>query len=149
MKIELEGKIYDLDIDQAKKLNLLKEDARCKSWEDFKKIHKNTDGYVCNTNGECFSCIEIQTTGQQFTKSDAKAIWALSYLMKLRRDWVGDWEPDWCTIEPKYCIITISNCLTIACFRSDHRAFSFPTKGMAIEFLNCFRDLFEQCKNYI
>lgn len=148
MKIELEGKIYDLDIDQAKKLNLLKEDTRCRSWEDFKKRYKNELGYE---NDSKFLSIDkkLLETNYQFTKEEALVINAFSKLLKLRREWIGIWEPNWCnSMERKYYISVHRNEFYVDYCSEYAKTFSFPTKEMAIEFLNCFRNLFEQCKNY-
>lgn len=146
MQITLEGKVYDLDIDQAKKLNLLKEkDTRCKSWEEFKLKYKSDKGYYYDfTSNEIYNPISPCGVGDQLTQQDAIAIQAFSKLLKLRRDWIGDWNPDWREKEPKYCIITVYDHLKVAKFYTDHHVFAFPTKEMAEEFLECFKELFKQ-----
>ena len=48
--ITLEGKEYQLDIEQAEKLGLLKEkDNRVKSWEEFVKKYNGFCGYSYST----------------------------------------------------------------------------------------------------
>ena len=43
--ITLEGKEYQLDIEQAKQLGLLKEkDSRVRSWDEFKEKYENIEG---------------------------------------------------------------------------------------------------------
>ena len=145
MKIELEGKVYDLDIDQAKKLNLLKErDTTCKSWGELCKKYLYRHGYrgTSSTVGPIY-------TEDQLTQDEALALAAFSKLLKLRRDWIREWNPDWSNTKHKYCIIASSEHFIIAPYCWEHRTFSFPTKEMAKEFLECFKDLFEQCKNII
>ena len=81
MTIKLEGKEYQIDIEQAKELGLLKEkDNRVKSWEEFKEKYSNQ---------------VVHYTAAQLTVEEAKALAAFSKLLKLRRDWIGEWEPDW------------------------------------------------------
>lgn len=47
--ITLEGKEYQLDIKQAKKLGLLKEkDNRVKSWKEFVNKHLNSNSFYCD-----------------------------------------------------------------------------------------------------
>lgn len=146
MKIILEGKVYDLDIDQAKKLNLLKEkDQRCKSWEEFKDKYRNKQGFSYNAYDVRIESTPnpIMTT-DQLTENEAIAIKTFSKLLKLRRDWIGDWNPNWCESECKYCIITVYDHLKVAKFYTDHHVFAFPTKEIAEEFLECFKELFKQ-----
>lgn len=150
-EIIINGVKYNLDIQKAKELGILEEEnTRCKSWEEFKSKYENKKGFFYNTDSIRVDIIDNPVmTVEQLTENEAIAIKAFSKLLKLRRDWIGDWEPDWCVSKTKYCIIVVSNCLTIACFRSDHHVFSFPTKEMAQEFLESFNDLFNQCKNIL
>ena len=151
MKIELEGKVYDLDIDQAKKLNLLKEEnAKCKSWEEFKLKYNNNRGYYYeSTTNAIYNPLHPLSIGDQLTQQESIAIQAFSKLLKLRRDWIGDWNPNWNSYTIKYCITFLSDHLCIGYWGSYHHPFSFPTEEMAKEFLECFKDLFEQCKYLI
>ena len=147
MKIELDGKVYDLNIDQAKKLNLLKEDSRCKSWKEFKNKYKNTNGYLYDSVNEVVvNSYNPITLSDQLTKNEAIAINAFSKLIKLRRDWIGEWNPNWASYSIKYCITFLSDNLCLGYWTSYQHPFSFPTEEMAKEFLECFKDLFEQCK---
>jgi len=132
--ITLNGKEYLLDIEQAKQLGLLKEkDNRVKSWEEFQikysypRLHQT----------------EMQLYGQETT-----ALAAFSKLLKLRRDWVGEWEPNWETFdERKYIIERRRNSQfeVLVCFTSSH-ALSFPTYELAQDFLKTFRDLIKEAK---
>lgn len=151
INIILEGKEYQIDIQKAKELGVIKEkDIRCKSWKEFINKYQNKQGFIYNIDDKRIELTRtpIMTT-DQLTKDEAIAIKAFSKLLKLRRDWIGDWEPNWINVEHKYCIIVTGNHYAICSFYSDHHTFSFPTEKMAKEFLNCFRDLFEQCKNII
>lgn len=147
--ITLEGKQYQLDIEQAEKLGLIKEkDNRVKSWEEFKKKYINK-GYVYIE--------EIKHTqptampiyiGDQLTKHEAKALAAFSKLLKLRRDWIREWEPDWNSLNERKYVIEMrrnSQIEVLVCFTNSH-TLSFPSYEMAQEFLETFRDLIEEAK---
>lgn len=146
--ITLEGKEYQLDIEQAKKLNLLKEKSdRVKSWEEFKEKYINK-GYVYIEEMK-----QTQPTampiyiGDQLTKHEAKALAAFSKLLKLRRDWIGEWEHDWSIRGQSSGIIVVNhNRLTTGAACAASHPLTFPTQQMAREFLETFRDLIEEAK---
>lgn len=146
--IKLEGKEYQIDIEQAKKLNLLKEkDNRVKSWEEFELKYSKNKGYYWGSlhNGLVETNTPI-TTKDQLTPHEAKAIEAFSKLIKLRRDWIGEWEPDWKQFNEK-CILYRSKNEVCACsIITTGSALSFPTKKIANEFLETFHDLIEEAK---
>lgn len=148
--IILEGKEYQIDIEQAKKLNLLKEkDNRVKSWKEFELKYSKNKGYYWNSlyNGLLETNTPI-STDEQLTPHEAKAINAFSKLIKLRRDWIGEWEPDWDYFNAtnKYVIVSWRNNLKIEFTQIVARPLSFPTEQMASEFLETFHDLIEEAK---
>lgn len=150
--VHLEGKEYQIDIQKAKELGVIKEkDQRCKSWEEFKLKYKNGRGYsIDSLTDEIYNSLNPIIAVEQLTENEAVAIQAFSRLLKLRRDWIGNWEPDWSegTIR-KYYIYFYQNKFFVDYHYDYSRAFSFPTKEIAVEFLNCFSNLFEQCKYLI
>lgn len=147
--ITLEGKEYQLDIEQAKQLGLLKEkDNKVRSWDEFNKKYKRSGGY-------CWSdiyndSIETDTpilTKEQLTSHEAKALAAFSKLLKLRRDWVGEWEPDWNKLyDDKFIIYGYKNEIRICNNTFTSASLSFPSDQLAQEFLETFRDLIEEAK---
>lgn len=145
--ITLEGKEYQLDIEQAEKLGLLKEkDNRVRSWEEFKKKYINK-GYVYIEEMKHTQPTAMPIyIGDQLTKHEAKAIAAFSKLLKLRRDWIGEWEPDWLDAEYKFTIVTDGHNVMVLNTYYNARALSFKTRLMAEEFLETFRDLIEEAK---
>ena len=147
--ITLEGKEYQLDIEQAKKLKLLKEkDNRVRSWEEFKAKYFNETGYVYVEMEGCINPTSVpHYICDQLTPHEVKAIAAFSKLLKLRRDWVGEWEPDWSNVNIGYGIIWV-NKNEVKANTSYTIAFplSFPNYKMACEFLKTFRDLIEEAK---
>lgn len=156
VEITLNDKNYIIDFEKAKELGVLKEkDTRCKSWEEFRVKYKNYKGCVVMSditdNNECYFTNCPIRTSEQLTKEEAIAISAFSKLLKLRRDWIGNWNPDWSNSECKlkYCIVVKDNSIIINPFCLVQHPFSFPTEEMACEFLKHFWDLFVQCKMLI
>lgn len=145
----LEGKEYQLDIEQAKKLNLLKEkDGRVGSWKDFTK--KYDKAYIVNETSDFPIEANVFCTGSQLTVHEAKALAAFSKLLKLRRDWIGEWEPDWTNYTTcKFVIGCVGNDIRVNVRNTSAKSFSFPTEQMAREFLETFHDLLEEAKTLI
>ena len=145
--IILNGKEYQLDIEQAKKLNLLKEKSdRVRSWEEFREKYHNRFGYF-QSNAITMKAPSPTSDGDQLTIHESKAISAFSKLLKLRRDWVGKWEPCWKDTRTKcYTLESIEDNIRIYPQWIYSRSFSFPTEQMAKEFLETFRDLIEEAK---
>ena len=150
--VNLEGKEYQIDIQKAKELGVIKEkDTRCKSWEEFKLKYKYIRGYYSDSRiGEIYNPLSPINTCEQLTSQESTAIQAFSKLLKLRRDWIGTWEPNWKNMYIiKWGIECIKNNIQIDKCYAVSKPFTFPTKEMAEEFLKCFEDLFNQCKNLI
>ena len=147
--LSLNGKEYLLDIEQAKQLGLLKEkDSRVKSWKEFVRKYIGSRGYSYNIAHEIITYPDPPVyTGDQLTQHEAKAIAAFSQLLKLRRDWIGEWEPDWSNTNVSHGIIWVNKNepkANTACTLS--RPLSFPDYKMAKDFLETFRDLIEEAK---
>ena len=139
-------KEYQLDIEQAKKLNLLKEkDNRVRSWKEFINKHLNSNSFYCN-NGTIHQTTSPYDLPEQLTSHEAKALAAFSKLLKLRRDWIGEWEPDWTKSYMKWGIYCMSNKIKCDWCTELHHALTFPTVQMGQEFLETFRDLIEEAK---
>ena len=150
-EVTINGVEYNLDLEKAIELGICAaKNTRCKSWEDFTVKYFKKQGFFYDDLNKRLELVNtpIKAT-EQLTEQEAIAIKAFSKLLKLRRDWIRDWEPDWCVSDTKYCIIVVSDCITITCSHSDHHVFSFPTKEMAQKFLENFNDLFNQCKNIL
>ena len=147
----LEGKEYQLDIEQAKKLNLLKKNDRVRSWEEFVRKYLGRHGYSYNLIAAMMthSDTPIYTT-DQLTQHEAKALSAFSQLLKLRRDWIGEWEPDWATYTIcKFVIGYVNDAIVVNTRNTTARSLSFPTEQMARDFRETFRDLIEEAKTLI
>ena len=106
--IILNGKEYQLNIEQAKKLNLLKEKSdRVRSWEEFREKYRNRFGYF-QSNTLTMKALTPTSDGDQLTPHESKALSAFSKLLKLRRDWIEDWEPDWSNTNMGHGIIWVN-----------------------------------------
>ena len=123
-----------------------------KSWEEFRKRYPVTKNEYCikepgytlgaGTNFETRNCATWCTS-----EEEAEAFLALMQLRQLRKAWVGDWEQT-----PHNNIGYILYDIEISCFKIGYGEFScfvtlsFPTKEMAGDFFNCFKDLCETAK---
>lgn len=144
--IEIDGKSYLIDIEKAAEQGLLKEkDNKPRSWEEYDRALKHlyiTSGYdkvgVGGTRYDHFA-----------TETEAKAFCALGKLIQLRDAWVGDWEPDWKKVYNKYTIINARDRIDLNTAIFDSGALAFPTKEMANDFLETFRDLIEEAKMFL
>lgn len=149
LPMTLNGKEYLLDIEQAMKLGLLKEkDSRVRSWEEFKEKYRSGYGHFYELHSDkVLKTSSPISIGDQLTPHEAKAIAAFSKLLKLRRDWIGELEPDWMdSTTCKFIIGYIDNQIKVNVRNMSVRSFSFPTEQMAREFLETFRDLIEEAK---
>ena len=82
-----------------------------------------------------------------FKKEDYDALIAYGRLIRLRRAWVGDWNPNWADLgQVKYCIKWNYSKLDVLTNKSICQPMNFPTEKMADEFLKCFGDLLEKAK---
>ena len=59
------------------------------------------------------------------------------------------WEPNWSTVETKFCIFTTQNIIRLDIFGADNRILAFPTKEIRDAFYKNFKDLIEQCKELL
>lgn len=74
---------------------------------------------------------------------------ALLRLHKLRDCYRKGWVPDWTDCEGKWVIYSHTNELTIFSTKKIGQFLSFPTRKLANEFLNNFRDIIEQAGDLI
>ena len=137
---------------KQEKIVFKKKDTKPRSWKDYLELNTGFDGAGIdwNMNGG------IQTTGLHHrseaivpTEYGAPFI-AMMQLISLRQEWIGDWKPDWtCGHSDNYCIICAGDRFEMCIFRQCRYALSFPTKEMAEDFMNTFKDLLEIAKPLI
>lgn len=126
-----------------------------RSWKEFCErypVRKEEAYILVSTNGifTAGHCSDSPRVSKSWCTSEeeAKAFLALMQLRQLRKAWIGDWNPTsetklFAWIETSHIRYeTYVNYGTQEC----SRALSFPTKGMAEDFLDCFKDLCETAK---
>ncbi len=75
---------------------------------------------------------------------------AFSKLRKMRKQWIGEWKPDYNNYnEVKFTIITAENEISKGERYTVNSSMSFPTEEMRDEFFDCFKDLLEQAKSLL
>lgn len=129
-----------------------KKQAPPRSWEEFcekfpikpEECLIDTDSDILEGDAYVGKRKEIDDRCFCINKKEAKAFLALMQLRQLRKAWVGDWEP---SRDVYYGILyDIKDGLIIGFYEKLNKSLSFPTREMAYDFLNCFRDLCETAK---
>ena len=146
---------YEIDKEQSteRQIVLRKIDNRVRSWEEYCDKMEGKDSYYFNeiVGKICSAKFKEDFILSEFVDDeDVVAIVAFSKLRKLRKQWIGEWKPDYNNYnEVKFTIITAENEIskgeryTVSC------SMSFPTEEMRDEFFNCFKDLLEQAKTLL
>ena len=143
---------YEIDKEQSndRQIVLKKIEDKARSWEEYCEKMKDKDSYyfneiVCEIKPSKFSVNPILSEFED--KEEVGAFVAFCKLRKLRKQWIGEWKPDYNNYnEVTFTIITAENEIskgeryTVSC------SMSFPTEEMRDEFLDCFKDLLEIAK---
>jgi hypothetical protein len=136
---------------KQEKIVFKKKDTKPRSWEEYLRLNTGFDGIGIDWN----IVGGIQATGLHHrgkaivpTKYGAPFI-AMMQLMSVREDWIGNWEPNWKNPDTKKWCIIFECELKVSYFYSNSRALSFPTEEMAVDFINCFKDLLGIAKSLI
>ena len=121
-----------------------------KSWEEFCERYpiQKGEAYIDTNSGidvANYKCSRNVSESRNWctSKEEAKAFLALMQLRQLRKAWVGD-----CVgfNDAFYSIYADRGVLLEVSKFAVARVLSFPTKEMAKDFLDCFRDLCETAK---
>ena len=151
---------------KQEKIVFKKKDNKPRSWEEYCENHKG--GYAFISSCTC-NVIEINYPPGELLKLNpeiskhllpskelAEAFLAMMQIMSLRHNWIhkwsidngmiDDWKPDWNTSQYKYCITILDNEYTVDEFIHYHQTLSFPTRELAENFMNTFKDLLEIAK---
>ena len=150
-----EGYVIDTENSNDRQILLRKiEDNKVTSWEKYCKKVEGKDSYYFD---ELFRKVRFAHFNEEpllsefEDKEEAEAFAAFSKLRKFRRDWVGEWKPDYknCS-EPKFAIITVENKISKeGANYTVNSSMSFPTEKMRDEFFDTFKDLLEQAKTLL
>ena len=149
-----EGYIVDKENSTNKNIVLkLAKSERVTTWEEYCKKMDGKESYYCNFTsvkiGSSHFGLEPLVTEFDNLK-DTVAFTALGKLLKLRKDWIGEWEPKWANdYQKKYVICNYSGIVTKDTMITASHCLSFPTQEMCDEFFDCFKDYIEQAKTLI
>ena len=119
-------------------------DSKVKNWNEF--TTKYDKAYVISDSSAFPIEANVFCTQSQLTLHEAKALASFSKLLKLRRDWIGEWEPDWTSSNYKYVLYRVGYTIRICGSINTASSLAFPSNEMAKEFLETFRDLIEEAK---
>ena len=124
------------------------EGDKVRSWEEYCNKMKGKDSCYVDLFGNLRSSRFSSgvTVGEFEDKEDAKAFAAFDKLIKLRKDWVGSWKPDWTDGNPKIIIVINRDSVKYGGSCYVNSPLSFPTEEMCDEFIVTFKDLLEQAK---
>ena len=144
---------------KQEKIVFKKKDTKPRSWEEYYKqqiANKKCGYYIDDVNCDSAVIVWDDFVGADKwknvlpSKELAEAFLAMMQLMSLRQAWIGDWEPDWNDeTRVKWNIIFSQNRVCLRNTFIDSRVLSFPTREMAGDFMDCFRDLLEIAKPLI
>lgn len=132
-------------------------DIKPKSWEEFcEKFPRQSGECFIDNDGEILLAADFNSIDRRvfedknvlYNRKEAEAFLALMQLRQLRKAWVGDWEPDGMMDfnAIRHDISYGNSAVATDSYHFQTRALSFPTKKMAEEFLDCFKDLLETAK---
>ena len=160
LKIQIpEGYEIDKENSSFEKIVFKKkeEDTKPRSWEEYCYLQKckhakcyymDKNAYIINTDWNDMTRPKVWRSVLP-SKELAEAFRAMMQLMSLRQSWIGDWEPDWSDGCLKHCIICFYNKIDIDTYCSVSSPLSFPTREMAEDFTNCFKDLLNAARPLI
>lgn len=141
---------YEIDKDKSNDSQI--KNQRSRSWNEYCERMKGKSSYwLHEVDGDIKSkyfCSEPYLSEFE-DKEDVEALIAFCKLRKLRKDWIGEWKPDWTSYDIKFTIIIENNHIVGFINRNVSRPMSFPTREMRNEFIECFKDLIEQAKRFI
>lgn len=147
------GELKEVALQAYSEKELIKVESP-KTWEEFCKNYPIKPG---ETFVDGYSKLVVNNLGTRNPTYDknicpsqksAKAHLAMIQLEQLRDCWLDGWTPIW-DISEKWCIRSWGNELCVGITTNISRFLTFPTKEMAEEFLECFRDLIELAKYLI
>jgi hypothetical protein len=154
---------YNCDFPETKSLEALtaivsalfkeyeKQNALPKTWEEFCERNTMGDKRFCLYDGVIIgtgvSKNIIKDSILIDSPEEAQAFRALMQLRQLRKAYVKGWDPDWMSdIGSKYCIEVNNNELLVYSWHHKSHPLSFPSRELAKQFLNNFKDLLEIAK---
>lgn len=128
-----------------------------KTWEECMNLLKEKDEYkelyYIDADSEIVKSGALKYAEFKYWKNSlpskklAEAMLALCQLLLLRDYYNDGWNPDWTnTKEYKFCIVFYLQNASVASLCGKQRLLAFPTKELAEQFLENFKDLIEKAK---
>lgn len=142
---------YELDKEQSTETKVVLkkiEDKRVDSWQEYCDMMKGKDSYVVDMYGNVRTAnfSDAPCVGEFEDKEEARVFAAFSRLLKLRKNWVGDWKPDWTCSDPTFIIVNSRGKVNDGVSYNVSSSMIFPTEEMRDKFLDTFKDLLETAK---
>ena len=143
---------FEIDKEQSteRQIVLRKIDNRARSWEEYCKKMEGKSSYYYDGLFEKVKSSKFGSSpllAEFEDKEDIEVLVAFCKLFHLRRDWVGEWKPDWKNKKQwKFSIVSDTDKIEKGIGRTLSRSLSFPTEGMRDEFIETFKDLLEIAK---
>lgn len=122
------------------------------SWVEYCANNTKNNKWYISSDSRILPCVDIDILYPEFnqnvctSREEARAFLALMQLRQLRKAWIKDWEPNWLSDIPKYCIGYHRGDLKVLERLTVNRTLSFPSYEMAEEFLRDFIDLIKLAK---
>ena len=144
---------YEIDKEQSTERQIVLrkiENKRARSWKEYCEKMKGKNSYFYNN--AIRRIVDSQFGSEPVLSEfedmkDAETLEAFSKLLRLRKDWVGEWKPDWTNEDQtKFTIISAKNKIDDSISDFINSSMSFPTKEMRNEFIVTFKDLLEIAK---
>ena len=147
---------FEVDKEQSTKRQIVLkkiESKRVRSWQEYSEIMSGKDSYYFNeiVGKICSAKFKEDFILSEFVdKEDVEALVAFCKLRKMRKQWIGEWEPDWMNEDQtKFTIISAKNKIDDSISDFINSPMSFPTKEMCNEFIVTFKDLLEIAKSLL
>ena len=142
---------YELDKDQSTETKVVLkkiEDKRVDSWKEYCDMMRGKGSYVVDMYGNVHPAIfsDAPVVGEFEDKEEARVFAAFSKLVKLRKNWIGNWKPDWKSHDPIFIIINNRGSIKSGGSCYVNSAMSFPTEELCEAFIDTFKDLLEIAK---
>ena len=163
LDIETARKWYNGSDDSLRTLALqafseeeLTDDGLPNNWEEFCKNYHTCENDSCvDIFSNIVTCSNNHGSSSILNKNllpnkkYAEGILALCQLTQLRDCYRQGWVPDWKDDEDKYIIDYEADNISIASYKRTKSFLSFQSKEIRDKFLDNFKDLIEQAKEYI
>lgn len=144
---------YEIDKEQSTERQIVLrkiENKSARSWKEYCEKMKGKNSYFYNN--AIRRIVDSQFGSEPVLSEfedmeDVETLEAFSKLLRLRKDWVGEWKPDWTNEDQtKFTIISAKNKIDDSISDFINSSMSFPTKEMRNEFIVTFKDLLEIAK---